>query len=79
MGFKLENVFRKKISSKKIGELEVEQFMTDDKRTIVVKAVLGKFVVEKSFQNNLYGKDCLADFEEVIKSEEDFKKYLGVA
>lgn len=78
MAFKLENVFRKKISSKKIGELEVEKFITDDKRTIIVKAVLGKFVVEKSFQNNLYGKDCLADFEEVIESEENFKKYLGI-
>jgi hypothetical protein len=78
MGFKLENVFRSSIFEKKIGDMEIEKFITDDKKTIVIKVSLGKFVVEKSFQNNLYGKDCLEDFEKRVQTEEDFKKYLGV-
>lgn len=76
--FKLADVFRKKLTSEKFGEMLVETFLTDDKQKVILNISMGNLVVEKSYQNTFDGKEQMKDFKSNFTTEDSLMCYLGL-
>jgi hypothetical protein len=78
----MSNIFETKIiKQKKLGQeclLKISKNEANNLIFVEFSSINGKFIVQKSFQDTIEGRERAKEFQNKIKNIKDLRNYLGI-